>query len=175
MSDTSDTKETFPPIEHRYVSLLWAEAEAAQDIVEVQKSLFDQPWNEDSVRNILADPGSCGLLAKVRLRHMGPAATAGFAISRTAADEAEILTIGVAAPFQRRGIGSRLAEGVVRASKAAGAKKLFLEVATDNTSALALYGSMGFKEIGRRASYYTRPGGVKVDAVSLICDLTGFP
>ena len=53
-------------------------------------------------------------------------------MGQLAADEAEILTIGVAKGWQKKGIGVRLVEGLARAVKRAEAKKLFLEVATDN-------------------------------------------
>lgn len=166
---------TYPPIDARYVSLLWAEAEAAQDIAAMHATLFDPPWDEETLRNMLADPSTSALVAKVRLRNVGPPVSAGFAISRIAADESEILTIGVTAPFQRRGIGRRLADGIQRAAKTAGAKRLFLEVATDNESARALYGAMGFQEVGRRDGYYKRQDGTIADALTLAGDLTGSP
>ncbi|MCH9809196.1 MAG: GNAT family N-acetyltransferase [Alphaproteobacteria bacterium] len=168
-------QETYPPIDGRYVSLLWAEAEAAQEIAAMHAALFDPPWEEDSLRNMLIDPGTSALLARVRLRNVGPAAPAGFAISRTAADEAEILTIGVTAPFQRRGIGRRLAQGLLRAVTTLGAKRLFLEVATDNESALGLYRSLNFEEVGRREGYYKRRDGMMADALTLSCDLNQAP
>ena len=39
----------------------------------------------------------------------------GFIIGQFAADESEILTIGVAPEFQRHGVGKMLVEGLVRA------------------------------------------------------------
>ena len=42
---------------------------------------------------------------------------------------------------------------------------MFLEVAEDNPGAIALYERTGFTAVGRRASYYGRPGAQAVDAV----------
>jgi ribosomal-protein-alanine N-acetyltransferase len=85
-----------------------------------------------------------------------------------AADEAEVLTLGVSAPFQRRGIARRLVEGLMRAVSAAGGERLHLEVAADNTAAIALYKMLGFAEVGRRRGYYQRSDGTSSDALTLV-------
>jgi len=169
------TANSYPPIEDRYVSLLWAEAEAAADIAGLHKELFDPPWDAGAVRALLIDPCASALVAKIRLRETSQPVPGGFAIGRIAADEAEILSIGVSAPFQRRGIGRRLVEGLSRAVKASGANRLFLEVAADNVSACGLYSSLGFTEVGRRPGYYKRSQGAAIDALTLSRDLTRIP
>ena len=100
-----------------------------------------------------------------------PHSLAGFIIGRIAADEAEILSIGVSPDWQRRGVGRKMVEGLVRAARRAGVKRLFLEVATDNAAAVALYKGLGFKKAGARKNYYQRPGGEQADAVILALDL----
>ena len=75
--------------------------------------------------------------------------------------------MGVGKDRQRHGIGRRLVEALGRAAKKAEARQLFLEVAKDNGPALALYKALGFKEVGRRKSYYERPGGPPQDALTL--------
>jgi [ribosomal protein S18]-alanine N-acetyltransferase len=161
------TTKLYPPIDDRYVSLLWAEPDAAREIAGMHAELFTPAWDEQSVRGLLVDPCSNALVARVRLRETGPTVPAGFAIGRAVADEAEILTIGVSALFQRRGIGRRLLVGLSRALKSAGAERLFLEVAADNVAACGLYSSLDFKEVGRRAGYYERPEGACADALTL--------
>lgn len=169
------TANTYPPIEDRYVSLLWAEAEAASQIAALHAELFDPAWDSDAVRTLLIDPCASALIAKIRLRETSLPVPGGFAIGRIAADEAEILSIGVSAPFQRRGIGRRLVAGLSRAVKAAGANRLFLEVATDNVPACAMYADLGFTEVGRRKDYYERRRGTAVDALTLSRELTRTP
>ena len=71
------------------------------------------------------------------------AADAGFILGQLAADEAEILTLGVRKDMQRRGIGRRLVGGLARAAKKAEARRLFLEVGPGNAAALALYKAHG--------------------------------
>jgi ribosomal-protein-alanine N-acetyltransferase len=92
---------------------------------------------------------------------------AGFLIAQIAADEAEILSIGVAPEWQRRGIARYMVEGLVRAARRAEVRRLFLEVAVTNTAANRLYQSLGFEAVGRRKGYYQRPGADPVDAVVL--------
>ena len=96
-----------------------------------------------------------------------PAETGGFLVGRLAANEAEILTFGVVADWQRHGVGRRLVEGMARAAKRAEAKRIFLEVTADNLPATVLYSRMGFRETGRRKGYYVRAGQPAVDALML--------
>lgn len=94
-------------------------------------------------------------------------AAEGFALFSLAADEAELLTLAIAPARRREGAARRLlAEGEARLH-AAGAHKIFLEVAEDNVPARALYAAAGFTEAARRPRYYLRPDGDRVDALIL--------
>jgi ribosomal-protein-alanine N-acetyltransferase len=152
-----------PPIEPKYVSLLWAGPERAADIALMHAGLFSPSWDTKSVMATLEHPGSTALVALVGQ----PKQLAGFVLGQIAADEAEILSVGVAPELQRRGIGRMLVEGLARAAKRADSRRLFLEVAADNGPACALYRGLGFEEIGRRKGYYQRMGKAPVDAINL--------
>ena len=106
---------------------------------------------------MIEHPASSSFIAQIR----EPRALAGFVIGRIAADEAEVLSIGVAPEWQRRGIGRHMAEGLVRAARRAEVKRLFLEVAADNDAAIALYEGLGFKIAGARKAYYQRTGSAQ--------------
>jgi ribosomal-protein-alanine N-acetyltransferase len=80
---------------------------------------------------------------------------------RCAADEAEILTIGVAHP--QLGIGTALMQTAIAHAQNQDAATLHLEVAAANTAAGALYKKLGFKQTGRRRNYY----GAGADALIL--------
>jgi ribosomal-protein-alanine N-acetyltransferase len=73
------------------------------------------------------------------------------------AEEAEILNLAVLGTRRRRGTGSRLMEDVIAACKAAGVRKIFLEVRESNEAARNFYSRMGFTEAGRRRQYYRQP------------------
>jgi [ribosomal protein S18]-alanine N-acetyltransferase len=151
----------------KHVSLLWAAPERAAEIAALHKRLFDPAWDEAAVNSLLEHPASTSLIAVAG----EPKAIVGFVIGQLAADEAEILSIGVAPDWQNAGLGKMLAEGLVRAVKRGEAKRLFLEVAEDNVAAAALYRSLGFAETGRRKGYYLRANGPAVDAIVLALNL----
>ncbi|MEO1722802.1 MAG: GNAT family N-acetyltransferase [Pseudomonadota bacterium] len=93
------------------------------------------------------------------------------AVLRFAADEAEILTIGVVPSARRSGLGRALLNAALAIAEGSGAASVFLEVAEDNTAARTLYDDTWFVEVGRRASYYLRRDGSRVDALILRRDL----
>jgi [ribosomal protein S18]-alanine N-acetyltransferase len=162
--------EPVPPArDKRLVSLLWATIDHADSLSACHASLFPDAWSGDSFRQFLSHPGSAALVA----RHGLQQETVGFIVGQLAADEAEILTFGVAKEWQRLGIGRRLLEGLQRAATRGEAKTLHLEVGEDNLPALVLYSRMGFAEAGRRKGYYKRPDGGSVDALKLVLPLGG--
>jgi len=83
----------------------------------------------------------------------------GLIILRSAADQAEVLTI-VTDPKQRQsGIGKALLLAAEKKAAQKGIEVIFLEVADDNIAAIALYKSSGFEPLGKRPAYYRREGG----------------
>ena len=78
----------------------------------------------------------------------------GFLVIRQIApDEREILNLAVDTSERRRGVARKLLETELRRVKC----KWFLEVRASNSSAIKLYESAGFREAGRRESYYRNP------------------
>jgi ribosomal-protein-alanine N-acetyltransferase len=122
---------------------------------------FEDAWSEATLAGLLASPGAFAFLAD-----QGE----GFVLARAVAGEAEILSLGVLAAFRRKGIARRLLSAAAAEVRCRGAERLFLEVASDNAAALALYRRAGFAQVGRRTGYYHRPAGAvaaKVLALNL--------
>jgi [ribosomal protein S18]-alanine N-acetyltransferase len=155
------------PIDYRHTSILWASPEHAAELAGLHAGIFAKAWDTDSFLRLLTHPGSTGFLARVGT----PQQTAGFILSQLAADEAEILTIGVRKDSQRRGIARRLVEATARAAKKAEARRLFLEVGQNNAAAIALYKKLGFQQVGQRKGYYEHPGAPAEDALVLALTL----
>lgn len=153
--------------DYRHTSMLWAGPEHAAELATLHGQLFPQGWTSEAFATLLGHPGSMALLARLGT----PPGPIGFVLAQMAADEAEILTIGVAAAHQRHGVGRKLVEAICRAARKSEVKRLFLEVAQSNTAARGLYGKLGFKEVGTRKGYYQQPGGGAEDAVVLALDL----
>jgi ribosomal-protein-alanine N-acetyltransferase len=78
----------------------------------------------------------------------------GFLVVRqVAAEEREILNLAVDPSARRCGVARKLLESDLQRAKT----QWFLEVRASNSSAIKLYESSGFREAGRRESYYNNP------------------
>jgi ribosomal-protein-alanine N-acetyltransferase len=123
------------------------------------------------------EPGECAaLLADRSVVTEGvfcgrSAEPCGFVMSRIAADEAEVLSIVVAGPRRRSGLGQALLAAHLAQLAARGVTRLFLEVEESNAPAIALYRRFGFATVGRREGYYPKPDGSRVAALVLRLDL----
>jgi ribosomal-protein-alanine N-acetyltransferase len=139
-------------------------------IAALQNDVFPaEPWSETDVARLIEGPGAIAFLASGR--DYGEVMPLAFALARVAADEAEILTIGVLADVRGKGVGRRLVEAVADKARARGARRLHLEVAARNTGARALYADLEFDEVGRRENYYDDRGDGPDDAILLARDL----
>lgn len=96
----------------------------------------------------------------------------GYAILMPAADEAELLNIGVAAAQQRKGLGRAMLSEMLNLARARQLRRVFLEVRPSNVAAIALYRSAGFSKIGVRRGYYQNANGSE-DALVMACELMG--
>lgn len=90
-----------------------------------------------------------------------------FILGRVMADEAEVLTLATDPDHRRKGLARACLSAFDAGARARGATTAFLEVAEDNAPALALYRAAGYRETARRAGYYARRNGPKVDALIL--------
>ncbi len=115
-----------------------------------------RPWSAAEFAALLADP------ATFHVSEPG-----GFLLARTAAGEAELLTVAVDPARRRQGIGTALVAAFLERSAAAGAAEAFLEVGADNEAARSLYAAAGFTQAGLRRAYYRDAGGAPVDALVL--------
>jgi ribosomal-protein-alanine N-acetyltransferase len=78
----------------------------------------------------------------------------GFLIARKADDEAELLTLAVRPECRRHGLARALLDSANKALRAAGTRKLYLEVGDRNGPAGNLYRSLGAIQVGKRKAYY---------------------
>jgi ribosomal-protein-alanine N-acetyltransferase len=114
---------------------------------------FEPSWRAADLAALTAEPTAFALLAEA------DGAPTGFILCRIAGGEAEVLTLATAPEMRRRGIGRALLAAAIVAARTRGAEAIFLEAASDNVAALALYDGNGFSQVGVRRAYYSRPGG----------------
>lgn len=87
-----------------------------------------------------------------------------FILGRVITDEAEVLTLATDPAFRRQGRAAAALAKFVHNATQAGATRVFLEVATDNDTAKALYYKAGFATCGQRPNYYTTSDGRRISA-----------
>lgn len=110
---------------------------------------FKRPWGAEAMAIFLAAPEVLCLIGLA-----GDESPAGLLIARRAADEAELLTLGVTPDHRRHGLGRALLRRALADLSHRGVKDLFLEVGHHNAAALALYRSLGAVPVGQRPGYY---------------------
>lgn len=130
----------------------------------------EDPWDQGTLDGLFRMPGYFLRLADSGTGE-GEVLPDGFCLARTAADEGEIVTFGVLPQRRRQGLGLALLADACGQARTAGARQLFLEVAEDNVSALALYKAGGFVVCARRPAYYDRGRLQPADALVMECSL----
>ncbi|MEZ5826608.1 MAG: GNAT family N-acetyltransferase [Geminicoccaceae bacterium] len=139
-------------------------------ISRLHRACFAEGWSRADVAHLLALPGSFGLVARLAqggFPLLDNLRGAGFALCRVVRDECELLSIGVVPACRRHGVARSLLVSAMERCKLAGAEKMFLEVAVDNSEAQALYIAHGFQTVGTRPNYYQRADGSRAHAYTM--------
>ena len=147
------------------ISVRFAEQDDLDAIASIYAESFDDLQPRLSIEQYLRPPGSWALIAFVQID--GEDRPAGYILTRNAADEAEVFSIGVAYAFRRRDVGLALLAAMEGVASIRGARAVFLEVGVDNRAARALYSKAGYEIIGQRPDYYRNTGGDRVTALVL--------
>lgn len=134
-------------------------------VLAIEQAVQAYPWTRGNLSDAL-DSGYLCLVDET------DGEIRGYAILMPVVDEAELLTIGVAAAHQRKGLGRAMLCGMLDVARAKEMRRVFLEVRSSNAAAIALYRSAGFGEIGVRRGYYRDASG-SADAIVMACELMG--
>ena len=121
-----------------------------------------RPWSAEDIADVLASPGAALFLRPE-----------GFAIGRTAAGEAELLTLAVDPARRRRGVGTALLAAFDAGARAHGAAEAVLEVAERNAAARALYEGAGLARGGAAPALLRRRAGRAGAAQDLVSAASG--
>jgi len=127
---------------------------------------FGEAWTRSQLSGILPMAGVFLILAEDRASD----SVVGFSLSRTVADEAELLLIAVLPDEQRRGVGALLLDDFLDRAREKGASRVHLEV-RDGNPAIGMYRTAGFSPVGRRRNYYHARSGKRYDAITLAYEL----
>jgi ribosomal-protein-alanine N-acetyltransferase len=158
-----------------WLSELWGgrtaavEAASLRDapaLAQIHGASFHRGWGEGEFESMLTERNT--LVHRLRMGRK----TIGFAVSRMAADEAEILSIAVAESHRGRGLSFNLLLTHLGHLAGRGIRTVFLEVEENNQPARRLYERAGFAIVGRRDRYYRQPGGEPLNALLMRRDLS---
>lgn len=97
-----------------------------------------------------------------------------FVLCQIAVDTADILMVATGPNARRKGHARALLRSLIKRLGERGIARMTLDVAADNTEAIALYEAMAFAIDGRRPKYYSR-NGTRIDAVLMSRPVTGLP
>jgi [ribosomal protein S18]-alanine N-acetyltransferase len=128
------------------------------EVTRIENEVYPFPWTRGNFEDALRGGNMAWALLDPRGRMIA------YAVAMLAVDEAHLLNLSVAAPFQRKGYGWRMLEWMAQRARDYGARSLLLEVRPSNDPALSLYRRYGFERIGLRPGYYPASPG-REDAV----------
>jgi ribosomal-protein-alanine N-acetyltransferase len=124
----------------------------APKLAQLHGASFHRGWGEGEFEQMMAERNT--LVHRLRQGRK----TIGFAVSRMAADEAEILSIAIEPSHRGRGLSRTLLLTHLGHLAGRGVRTVFLEVEENNQPACRLYNRAGFAVTGRRERYYQQEG-----------------
>lgn len=133
-------------------------------IHEIEKQVYDFPWSEGVIKDCLIAGYHCWVCEQL------DEIFAYGILSVAAAGESHVMNLCVAPAVQKRGYGRKMMQHLIDEARRQDAGLLLLEVRPTNETAIGLYESMGFNEIGRRKDYYPGVNG-REDAVMMALEL----
>jgi ribosomal-protein-alanine N-acetyltransferase len=135
-------------------------------LAQLHAASFHRGWDESEFDSMLREANT--LVHRLRQGR----SVIGFAVSRMAADEAELLSIAVAPRERGRGLSRDLLMTHLGHLAGRGIRTVFLEVEENNRPARRLYDRTGFAVVGRRERYYRQAGGEELNALVMRRDLS---
>ena len=147
-----------------HVRIVPMNSDHLDEAAELERICFSTPWS----RNMLAEELDNMLSAfLVALDDNGR--VAGYAGVQVILDEGYITNIAVRPDCRRQGVAGKLLQVFLDFAQANHLSFLTLEVRASNYDAIALYGSRGFRSMGRRKNYYEHP---REDAIIMTREFT---
>ena len=132
------------------MELLLMRAEHLEDVAELERLCFAEPWSARALELLLGD----GAFAFVCTEDGVAVAYGGML---TVLDEGQITNVAVHPAYRRRGLGRRVLQSMLCEAEKRGLREISLEVRASNQAAITLYEQAGFLRVGRRRNFYKQP------------------
>jgi len=124
------------------------------EILAIEHRSFSNPWPETTFEG---EVQNVGLSYPVVAVDEDSGRIVGYVIFWIITDEAQINNVAVHPDFRRRRIAEDMFRLILEAMEQHGVHFVSLEVRAGNTGARTLYEKLGFRSIGERKEYYTKP------------------
>ena len=121
-------------------------------IAELERECFSAPWSEAMLTEALFDAQASFIVAESE-----DGGLLGYAGLHVVLDEGYITNVAVRPDCRKQGVAGKLLQVFLDFAQANHLAFLTLEVRASNYPAIALYGSRGFRGVGRRKNYYEHP------------------
>jgi ribosomal-protein-alanine N-acetyltransferase len=121
-------------------------------VMVIERQSYTMPWTEATFRGLLRRSDADLFVAEKQ-----DGTLVGYAVFWAVLDQGELGNVAVAPDWRRRGVAHHLLDAVIKRAGERGVRELFLEVRVSNSTARQLYQAYGFREVGRRRSYYMEP------------------
>ena len=140
-----------------HVRIVPMTSEHLDEVADLERVCFTTPWSRNMLAEELDNALSAFLVALDDRDRV-----VGYAGLQVVLDEGYITNVAVRPECRRQGIAGKLLKVFLDFGQANALAFLSLEVRASNYAAIALYGSRGFRGVGRRKNYYEHP---KEDAI----------
>jgi [ribosomal protein S18]-alanine N-acetyltransferase len=107
-------------------------------------------YRRSEMKSFLRADGAHCVVAEI------PEAIAGFVLAQKRSKIGHIITLDVLAAYRRHSIGSLLLEASEKEAAARGVTLMYLETATTNKAAIALWKQHGYRETATIENFYGR-------------------
>ena len=126
-----------------------------EQISEMENRFFSTPWSPASIGHY-AEAGNT-IFIVARSDEPAPRRVVGYAAVLCAADEGNLVSIGVEEDFREMGIATTLLDILYEQAIDRGVSSINLEVRRSNKAAISLYEKEGFEQVGKRPGFYRNP------------------
>lgn len=121
------------------------------EIAELEKECFSEPWSEKSLKEELTNETARFYVLRDNEKLLG------YIGANNICDEVYITNVAVSENARGKGYGKRLVNHLIKQCELENALFATLEVRKSNKNAIALYEKCGFKKVGERKNFYSKP------------------
>lgn len=144
----------FPQILERIQNTVVIREMTESDITEIadlEKECFSEPWSENSLRDELTNETARFYVLRDNENLLG------YIGANNICNEVYITNVAVSGNCRGKGYGKTLVNHLIKQSETERAFFITLEVRKSNENAIKLYEKCGFKLIGERKNFYSKP------------------